>query len=115
MNRSFFAEMKFAANEKVVRVLLVALLALVLCPLSAFAQCTATWNGGTGSWDVAGNWTPSGVPTSSSNTCINAANSAVTINASDSTDNLTLGSGTDTLTTVSYTHLDVYKRQHPTV
>ena len=98
MNRSFFAEMKFAANEKVVRVLLVALLALVLCPLSAFAQCTATWNGGTGSWDVAGNWTPSGVPTSSSNTCINAANSAVTINASDSTDNLTLGSSTDTLT-----------------
>src|SRR5580700_10281289 len=80
------------------RIIRFAAVVLLLFPVSALAQCTSTWNGGTGSWDVAGNWTPSGVPTSSSNTCINAANSAVTINGNDATSNLTLGTGTDSLT-----------------
>jgi fibronectin-binding autotransporter adhesin len=79
------------------RVLWLVAVTLLLFPVSAFAQCTSTWNGGTGSWDVAGNWTPVGVPTSASNTCINAASSAVTINGNDATSTLTLGTGTDSL------------------
>ncbi len=75
-----------------------AVILLFLFPTSAFAACTSTWKGGTGSWDVAANWTPSGVPTSASNTCINVASSTVTINGNDATSTLTLGTGTDSLT-----------------
>jgi fibronectin-binding autotransporter adhesin len=79
------------------QILLVALIALFFCPLSAFAQCTISWSGGaSGSWDTAGNWTPAGPPSGSSNTCITTANSSVTINGGDATDNLTLGA-TDSL------------------
>jgi hypothetical protein len=97
MQTSSFVVKKQSGSHKIAgRLMLAALLALILFPLSAFAQCTTSWNGGTGSWDVGGNWT-SGIPTSSSNACISVANSAVTINASDATNNLTLGLGTDSL------------------
>src|SRR5271156_6512569 len=82
------------------KIFLVALIAFFLYPLSASAQCTSTWSGGTsGNWGTAGNWTPSGVPTSSSNTCINTANSSVTTSGTyATTDDLTLALSSDTLT-----------------
>src|SRR5271156_1523726 len=89
------------------RFLWVALIALFLCPLSAFAQCTISWSGGaSGSWDTAGNWTPAGPPSGTSNTCITTASSAVTIGGADATDNLTLGS-TDSLTIVNGQSLSI--------
>jgi fibronectin-binding autotransporter adhesin len=98
MKTAFFAERNYAATDKVTgHILSIALLAMFLCPLSMFAQCTSTWSeGAMGSWDTSTNWTPTGVPNSSSNTCISTSGSAVTINAADATDNLTLGS-TDSL------------------
>jgi hypothetical protein len=82
------------------KIFLVALIAFFLYPLSASAQCTSKWSGGTsGNWGTAGNWTPSGVPTSSSNTCINTANSSVTTSGTyATTDDLTLALSSDTLT-----------------
>jgi hypothetical protein len=41
----------------------VATIALICAVACAKAQ-TETWNGGTGNWNVAGNWTPNGVPNS---------------------------------------------------
>src|SRR6202047_4377604 len=77
------------------RILLIALLAVLFSPLTALAQCTSTWNDGSANWSVAGEWT-GGIPTSSSNTCINTAGSTVTLNTAGATSTLTLGS-TDTL------------------
>jgi hypothetical protein len=97
LSRFFSLEYDSISSRARRRVLWLFAVGLLLFPVSAFAQCTSTWNGGTGSWDVAGNWTPVGVPTSASNTCINAASSAVTINGNDATSTLTLGTGTDSL------------------
>ena len=78
------------------RILLIAILAVLFSPLTALAQCTSTWQGGgSGNWNVAGNWN-GGIPTSSSNTCINTAGSTVTLNIAGATSTLTLGSS-DTL------------------
>jgi hypothetical protein len=111
MNRSFFAATKSAANEEVVRVLLIALLALVLCPHSAFAQsCPGTtgWKGGTGSWETAGNWS-SGVPGATSNACINVASSTVNVTSSsgDTTLNLDINLGSDILNIANNTELTI--------
>ena len=73
------------------------MLAVLFSPLAALAQCTSTWQGGgAGNWNVAGNWN-GGIPTSTSNTCINTASSTVTLNTAGATSTLTLGSSTDTL------------------
>ena len=80
------------------RILLIAMLAVLFSPLTALAQCTSTWQGGSsGNWNVAANWN-GGIPTSSSNTCIDTAGSTVTLNISGAvTADLTLGSSTDSL------------------
>ncbi len=102
MNAFSLAVKNYAAGDKLAgRILLIALLALIFCPLSAFAQgCTSptfTWSGGAaGSWNTTTNWTPNGTPTTSSNTCINTANSAVTV-SNGSTGTLQLGLSTDSL------------------
>ena len=111
MNRSFFAAVKYAANEKVGRILLIALLALILCPHSAFAQScpgTTSWNGGAGSWETAGNWS-SGVPGATSNACINVASSTVNItaNSGDTTLNLDINLGSDILNIGNNTELTI--------
>ena len=98
---SFAVKNQFGSDRIAGRILLIALLALIFCPLSAFAQgCTSptfTWSGGaTGSWNVTTNWTPSGTPTTTSNTCINSASSAVTV-SNGSTGTLQLGLSTDSL------------------
>jgi hypothetical protein len=86
----------------------VLLLALGLCPLSAFAQCNTSWTGAaSGNWNVPGNWS-AGVPTSSTNTCISTANSTVTLDIIGAgTANLTLGLSTDTLSLPTDTQLIV--------
>ena len=77
-------------------------LALILVFLggNVFAA-DSTWNGGTGNWNVDGNWTPSGVPNGSSyNVLIDGGNiginSFVNLNTSVSVGNLTIDTG-DTL------------------
>lgn len=78
------------------RMIFAAVVALFACPLSAFAQCTTSWQGGSsGNWSMAGNWT-AGVP-NNNNTCISTASSAVTLDINGTTANLTLGLATDTL------------------
>jgi hypothetical protein len=102
MQTSSFAVKNHSGSDRIAgRFLLIALLALIFCPLSAFAQgCTSptfTWSGGaSGSWNTTTNWTPNGTPTTSSNTCINTANSAVTV-SNGSTGTLQLGLSTDSL------------------
>jgi hypothetical protein len=79
------------------RILLIAILSALFFPLTALAQCTSTWQGGgSGNWNLAGNWN-GGIPTSSSNTCINTAGSTVTLNVAGASSTLTLGASTDTL------------------
>ncbi len=36
--------------------------AACLAPAAQAAGCSYTWNGGSGAWDIASNWTPNGVP-----------------------------------------------------
>ena len=111
MNRSFIAASKCAANEKPLRILLIALLALLLCPHSAFAQScpgTTSWNGGTGIWETAGDWS-SGVPGATSNACINVASSTVNITSTsgDTTLKLDINLGTDILNIGNNTQLTI--------
>src|ERR1700738_3159319 len=98
MPSPFFTEKNYSVRELCsARTSLLALIALLLCPFSAFAQCATSWQGGAaGNWNVAANWT-AGVP-NNNNTCINTANSAVTLNIAGATAaNLTLGLSTDSL------------------
>jgi hypothetical protein len=37
-------------------------LAVLLIASAAFSQTNSSWSGGTGTWNTAGSWTPSGVP-----------------------------------------------------
>src|ERR1700693_5541692 len=60
-----------------------AVVAVCLCPTAAFAQTNSSWNGGTGNWSNATDWTPNQVPN----------------NGGGNTYNVTIDSGgTDTLT-----------------
>src|ERR1700722_19622929 len=94
-------------TNNVRRFLFIAGLLLCMPPHSAFAQCTETWNGGTGSWNTAANWSPAKVPVSTSNTCINSANAAVTIPLGGTTSDLTLALSTDSVTVGAGTNLTV--------
>jgi hypothetical protein len=58
-----------------------------------------TWNGGTGTWATAGNWTPSGIPLNTDDIFINAG--SVTL-AGQTCNNLNIG-GTCTITGTSLT------------
>src|ERR1700730_17050993 len=98
MNTPFFAEKSDSGRKTIShRIFWIAVIALFLCPFSAFAQCVTSWKGSAaGNWNVAVNWT-AGVP-SKNNTCINTANAAVTLNIAGATAaNLTLGLSTDRL------------------
>jgi fibronectin-binding autotransporter adhesin len=112
MNASFFAVKNYAVGEKLAgRILLIAVLALVLCPLSTLAQScpgTTSWNGGTGDWETAGDWS-SGVPGSASNACINVASSTVntTATSGDTTLNLDINLGSDILNIGNNTQLTI--------
>jgi fibronectin-binding autotransporter adhesin len=112
MNASSFAVKNYAASENLARrILLIALLALALCPHSALAQScpgTTSWNGGTGSWETAGDWS-SGVPGATSNACINVASSTVNITSTsgDTTLNLDINLGTDILNIGNNTELTI--------
>ena len=82
---------------KPVRVLLLcAAVAATLAALPARAA-DATWFGGTGNWNLAGNWSPVGVPNSAlTNVFIdggNAINSIVTLNIGATIGNLTIDAG----------------------
>ncbi len=112
MNASSFAVKNSAASEKLAgRILLIALLALFMSPLSSFAQScpgTTQWNGGSGSWETAINWS-SGVPGASSNACINVASSTVNITATsgDTTGSLDINLGSDILNIQNNTQLTI--------
>jgi hypothetical protein len=78
----------------------VALLA-VLCfsTPAALGQCSlsgtvSTWSDGNSNWNNSSNWSPTGVPNSSSrSTCITDGSSTVTLNINATVDNLQLASG----------------------
>jgi fibronectin-binding autotransporter adhesin len=112
MNASSFVVKNYAAREKPAgRIFLVALLALMLCPISVLAQScpgTTSWNGGAGSWETAGNWS-SGVPGATSSACISVASSTVNITATsgDTTDNLDINLGSDILNIGNNTQLTI--------
>ena len=58
--------------------LLVVLLLSVFFTNNALAQTTYTWNGGSGDWNVATNWTPVGVPGAPDNAVINSGTVTLT-------------------------------------
>ena len=79
-----------------------AALLAVLCfsAPAALCQCTlggtvSTWSvGGNGNWDVAGDWSPNGVPNSgSTSVCITDGSSTVSLNINATVDDLQLASG----------------------
>lgn len=55
-------------------------LVMALCGTASLVQAQKIWVGGTGSWNIAANWSPVGVPTVTDNVSI-AAGNAVTIPA----------------------------------
>jgi hypothetical protein len=76
-----------------------AVIAACLSPTLAFGQTNSSWNGGTGNWSSATDWTPNGVPNNSGtatyDVSIGVANSNVTMDVLNTTiDNLTLASKT---------------------
>ena len=112
MTASSFAVKNYAASKKLAaRILLIALFALALCPHSAFAQScpgTTSWKGGTGNWETAGDWS-SGVPSATSNACINVASSTVntTATSGDTTLNLDINLASDILNIGNNTQLTI--------
>ncbi len=50
----------------------------ILFTYAATAQTTYTWNGGSGDWNVASNWTPVGVPGAGDNAVINSGTVTLT-------------------------------------
>ena len=64
---------------------------------NALQAADSTWFGGTGNWNVAGNWSPVGVPNSAlTNVFIdggNVVNSIVTLNTGATIGNLTIDAG----------------------
>jgi hypothetical protein len=79
---------------------IVAFVAVLLTGGASGAGCTKTWNGGSGSWETASDWTPTGVPGGGDDVCINATGTyAVTLSGNNSIAALTVGgaSGAQTL------------------
>src|ERR1700722_11339327 len=62
-----------------------ALMAACLCPKLAFGQTNSSWNGGTGNWSNATDWTPNQVPNNGGGNTYN-----VTIGSSGGVNNVTL-------------------------
>jgi T5SS/PEP-CTERM-associated repeat protein len=70
-----------------------ALAALALLSSSALVQAqTFTWNAGAGNYSTAGNWTPSGPPTSGSNVVINNGGTVNYASGTATPSSITLGS-----------------------
>ena len=69
---------------------------LALQGTSTAVQITATWNGGAGNWNTAGNWSGGVVPNNGADTFNvqidngNATNSSVSLNMAATIDNLTI-------------------------
>lgn len=49
-------------------------LVIALCGITSLSQAQKTWVGGTGSWNIAANWSPVGVPTATDNVDIYVGN-----------------------------------------
>ena len=82
------------------------LIIFILISSSTFAQTTYSWNGGSGIWSVATNWTPNGVPTATDNVVITATGTyTVTLDGDSTINNLTIGgtSGVQSLSLSSRT------------
>lgn len=71
------------------------LFSLLMSSISVSAATTYEWNGGTGNWGDAGNWTPSGVPSgyASDTAIINNSHSVAQITGSAGATHLQLNSG----------------------
>ena len=81
-----------------------AVIAVCLFPTLAFAQTNSAWNGGTGDWSTATDWTPNGAPNNGGGTTYNVTidsggTDTVTLDISPTVSTLTLGgtAGTSTL------------------
>ncbi|NOQ97950.1 MAG: hypothetical protein GQ561_07265, partial [Calditrichae bacterium] len=83
--------------------LLVVLLLSVFFTNNALTQTTYTWNGGSGDWNVATNWSPNGVPGNTDNVLITASgNYTVTLDVDTSIADISIG-GTSGIQTLSLT------------
>jgi len=84
-------------QRKPVRLALIAAAVAAACSTTSLHAADATWLGGTGNWNVGGNWSPAGVPNSAlTNVFIdggNALNSIVTLNIGATIGNLAIGAG----------------------
>ena len=58
--------------------LLIISILFILFTCTTTAQTTYTWNGGTGNWNVASNWTPVGVPGAGDKAVINSGDVTLT-------------------------------------
>jgi hypothetical protein len=78
-------------SARILTELILPALGFLLSALSCLAT-SYTWNGGSGDWSVAGNWTPNGVPGASDTATVNSG--GVTLNADTTAGTLNLGGGT---------------------
>src|ERR1700722_12087968 len=98
MQRPAFAAKKTARTSKLFRGLIwvAAVMAACLCPKLAFGQTNSSWNGGTGSWSNATDWTPNQVPNNGGGNTYNVTIDSggvdtVTLDQSASINSLVLG------------------------
>ena len=87
MHTPFFGAMNESRPRKLSRrfIWTAAVIAACLCPALALGQTNSSWNGGTGNWSNATDWTPNQVPNNGGGNTYN-----VTIGSSGGVNNVTL-------------------------
>jgi hypothetical protein len=100
MQTPAFAATKTVLTRKILRGLIwvAAVMAACLCPALAFGQTNSSWNGGTGSWSNATDWTPNQVPNNGGGNTYNVTIDSggadnVTLDQNATISSLTLGGG----------------------
>jgi len=98
MQTPAFAATKTARTWKLFRgmIWVAAVMAACLCPTLAFGQTNSSWNGGTGNWNNATDWTPNQVPNNGGGNTYNVTidsggTDVVTLNQSATINSLVLG------------------------
>jgi hypothetical protein len=82
-----------------------AVIASCFCPTLAFGQTNSAWNGGTGNWNTATDWTPNGAPNNGGSTTYNVTidsggTDSVTLDQNATINSLVLGGNSGSFSTL---------------